>query len=71
MTIELHISEDVGRRMLEAIASAAPGERIEHELRLKLVGADKYTAGLKTLANGAEVNGEYFEPCVVKVRADL
>jgi len=69
--IEVHVSENVARRLLSAISSAASGERIEHELRLKLIGVDQYTAGLKTLANGAEVNGEYFEPCVVKVRADL
>ena len=69
--IEVHVSEDVARRLFSAIESAAPGERIEHELRLKLIAVDQYTAGLKTLGNGAEITGEYFEPCVVKVRADL
>ncbi len=71
MTIEVHVSENIGRRLHEGIQSASPGQRIEIELILKLVAADKYTAGLRILANNAEIQGELFLPCVVKVRGDL
>ena len=65
--ITIYVPEEIARRLYSAIGSAVPGERIEHELKLKLVEGDKYTAGIRTLANGVAVDGELFVPCVVKV----
>ena len=69
--IDIHIPEPIVRAMLKAMGTVLPGERISHILELKLIEVDKYTVGIRTLADKREVMAEHFEPCRVKVKEGI